>query len=151
MVERRQARSIALEILYQSEITGLTLAVAVERRASTEQSTPEFTLKLLDGIQENKAMIDILIERYSENWILERLPIVDRNILRISMYEMVFESDIPLSVSINEAIELAKSFGGTESGRFVNGVLGQAAKNLEDKEKSTLKKNRSSRETRRHK
>ena len=123
MTERRRARSIALEILYQSEITGLAPAVAVELRASTEEGTPEFTLKLLNGIRENKAMIDILIERYSENWILERLPIVDRNILRISMYEMVFEPDIPLSVSINEAIELAKSFGGTESGRFVNGII----------------------------
>lgn len=144
MVERRQARAIALEILYQSEITGLTSVIAIERRSFIEQETPEFTLKLLDGIRENQAMIDILIERYSENWVLERLPIIDRNILRISIYEMVYEPDIPLSVSINEAIELAKSFGGTESGRFVNGVLGQAATRLEDKEKPAHKQKRSS-------
>ena len=142
MVERRQARATALEILYQSEITGLASSIAVERRESTEQGTPGFTLKLLDGIRKNQAAIDILIERYSENWILERLPIVDRNILRISLYEMVYEPDIPLSVSINEAIELAKSFGGTESGRFVNGVLGHAAKSLEDQEESSLKRDK---------
>ena len=83
-------------------------------------------------MEEHREEIDDMVDSSSENWAIERMPIMDRSILRIAVYEMMFQEEVPLSVSIDEAVELAKRYGGEdESHRFVNGVLGQIAKRLE--------------------
>lgn len=137
MIERRKARQAALELLYQREIFECGLADALARRAKAlpEKPLPEFSLRLLQGIDANQRPIDKLIDKHAKNWAIDRLPLIDRNILRIALYEMLFEPSIPVSVSINEAIELAKVFGSAESGKFINGVLGQVAVSLGDLDK----------------
>ena len=132
MLERRKARKAALEILYQREITGALITAILENHlypAANDPFTP-FTLRILYGIEEHQAEIDPLIARYTDNWALERMPLLDRNIIRISIYEMLFESDIPHSVSINEAIELAKIYGTQDSSKFINGILGKIASSV---------------------
>jgi N utilization substance protein B len=87
----------------------------------------DFCLRLLRGVVQHCSSIDKLIQEHADNWRLERMPLVDRNILRIAIYEMLYEDDIPCSVSINEAIELAKVYGSSDSSKFINGVLGNIA------------------------
>lgn len=132
MIERRKARQAALELLYQREIfeCGLADALARQARAVPDKPLPEFSLRLLRGIDTNQRAIDELIDKHAKNWAIDRLPLIDRNILRIALYEMLYEPTIPVSVSINEAIEMAKIFGSAESGKFINGVLGQVAVTL---------------------
>jgi N utilization substance protein B len=129
MQERRKARQQALHILYQHEITGQPVAEILGSRTwSEEDGEPtEFSRQLLRGVEEHRKIIDEAIEGISENWVLSRMPIVDRNILRIAAYEILFEDDIPDSVSINEAVEMAKVYGGEDSSKFVNGILGRLA------------------------
>jgi len=86
---------------------------------------------LIDGILENVAVINQMIEKYAPEWPLEQITTVDRNALRIGIYELKFNNDIPPKVAINEAIELAKNFGGESSGKFINGVLGSIYKDME--------------------
>ena len=133
MIERRKSRQAALELLYQREIVGGRIADAVAGyvRIPTNKPLPDFCRRLLGGIEVNQRTIDDIIDVNADNWALERLPLIDRNILRIAIYEMLYESDIPVSVSINEAIELAKKYGSPESGKFINGVLGHVAVSLE--------------------
>lgn len=137
MIERRKARQAALELLYQREIfeCGLSDALARQARAVPDKPLPEFSLRLLRGIDTNQRAIDELIDKHAKNWAIDRLPLIDRNILRIALYEMLFEPSIPVSVSINEAIEMAKIFGSAESGKFINGVLGQVAVSLGDSDR----------------
>ena len=89
---------------------------------------------LLDGCKENLEAIDELIVSASENWALDRMPMVDRALLRLSTYEMRYVEDVPVSVSINEAVNLAKEFGGDDSPRFINGILGRIATQLESEQ-----------------
>ncbi|MCL1798575.1 MAG: transcription antitermination factor NusB [Eggerthellaceae bacterium] len=133
--ERTSARRCALQVLYQSEV----LEEPPSNIAAGEQHIDEagildnYALALLAGVQAHRESIDDYLKNTSENWALERMPIVDRSILRLAVYEMLHVEDVPLSVSINEAVELAKDFGGEdESPRFVNGVLGRIAKTLEE-------------------
>ncbi|HDP69844.1 MAG TPA: transcription antitermination factor NusB [Actinobacteria bacterium] len=130
MIERRKGRRIALETLYQKEISGDSLKEIIEtrRRVKKGERSLEFTVKLIEGVEKHWGEIDKLIKRHADNWSLDRMPIVDRNIIRIGIYEMLYEKDIPVSVSINEAVELAKVYGSQDSSKFVNGVLGQIAK-----------------------
>ena len=94
---------------------------------------PAYACDLLRAIEEHKSDIDSHLKATSENWALERMPVVDRSILRLATCEMMYVDDVPLSVSINEAVELAKDFGGEDdSPRFVNGVLGRIATSLEE-------------------
>jgi N utilization substance protein B len=127
---RSEARRKALQILYQSQILGIPASVIVEQELYVaELGLPcEFTRRLLNGVSENIARLDELIGSTSVNWALERMPLVDLNILRLAIFEMLHMHDVPQKVAINEAVELAKCFGGEdESSRFVNGVLGQIA------------------------
>lgn len=89
-----------------------------------------FSERIVRGIEEHRPEIDTVIEKYAPEWPIQQITIVDRNILRIGVYELKFAKDIPPKVAINEAIELAKSFGGESSGRFVNGVLGAVYKDM---------------------
>jgi N utilization substance protein B len=130
---RSAARRKALQILFQCEICGCDPeSVLDEGRYIDEVGIPcDFTRLLLRGVSAHTPEIDELIAHTSENWSLERMPLVDRSILRLATFEMLYVDDIPYSVSINEAVELAKSFGGEdESSRFVNGVLGRIASHL---------------------
>ena len=95
------------------------------------QEVQAFAEHLVEGVCRNHAEIDAVIEKHSTNWRLIRMPTVDRNILRLATYELLFEHDIAASVTLNEAIEIAKRFGSEDSGGFVNGVLDPIAKELE--------------------
>lgn len=133
---RTNARRKALQILFQSEIAGVSFEdIVAEGLYVEEVGLPcEFTKTLLKGVSSHGEEIDELIVQTSANWTLERMPLVDRAILRIATFEMLYLDDVPRSVSINEAVELAKSFGGEdESSRFVNGVLGKIAVHLEER------------------
>lgn len=150
--ERSRDRVSAVQVLYTSELQnksaselldcGLALvareaAPVNEAEAATfgrieEGSLTDYALKLIHGAEAHQVGIDRRLEAASENWALSRMPIVDRSILRLAVFEMLYVDDVPVSVSINEAVELAKEFGGEEeSPRFVNGVLGRIARTLE--------------------
>ncbi len=131
---RSAARRKALQLLFESEITGVNPdQIILSGLYIDEVGIPcDFTKLLLTGVGKHKEDIDNLIIETSENWSLDRMPLVDKSILRLATFEMIHINDVPYSVSINEAVELAKRFGGEDdSSRFVNGVLGQIASHLE--------------------
>jgi transcription antitermination protein NusB len=129
MLERRKARHQALHILYQREITEEPLSrILADGSYNSEDGEPtEFCREVLAGVEAHQSRIDGIIADISENWVLSRMPLVDRNILRLSVYEMLYRDDVPDSVSINEAVEMAKVYGGDDSSKFVNGILGKLA------------------------
>jgi N utilization substance protein B len=129
MLERSRARRQALQILYQRDITGESVGNIVGSESySTEDGEPDdFCFALVSGVESHLPELDELIGAVSENWAVSRMPLVDRNILRLATYEVLFEDDVPASVAINEAVELAKVYGGEDSSKFVNGVLGKIA------------------------
>ncbi len=137
MIERRKARRIALEVLYQKDILGNSIdeIIRVRRLVKERGEIPKFAVRLVSGVEKRQNEIDKIIKEYADNWTLDRMSPIDRNIIRIGIYEMIAEKDIPISVSINEAVELAKIYGSLDSSKFVNGILGQIAKerrSLED-------------------
>ena len=139
--ERTRARRSALALLYTSEITdeGATKIAEEGRYLAEDGPLPDYATALVRGVEAHRVAIDKHLAATSENWALARMPIVDRSILRLATYEMMYVDDVPTSVTINEAVELAKDFGGEdESPRFVNGVLGRIAKIL-DEEKAEEK------------
>ena len=129
MLERTRSRRQALQMLYQRDITGDGITLILNTKAySIEDGEPdEFCRALLAGVEEHLEMIDEMVGLVSENWSVSRMPLVDRNILRLATYEILYEFDVPASVAINEAVELAKVYGGEDSSKFVNGVLGRIA------------------------
>lgn len=126
---RRKARKVALFLLYRVELLEESIEESISSWKLTHQGEelPEFTLKLVEGVAENLSSINSLISKFSEDWSLDRMPLLDRNIMRIAIYEMLYEEDIPVSVSINEAVEIAKAFSTEDSPKFINGVLGKIA------------------------
>ena len=127
---RRKGRELALQALYQIEMTSDPSAGAVDlflRHFEGNVKAKEFARRLVSGAVSQRAEIDRLIDRATENWKLERLARVDFLILRLATYELVFCPDIPASVSLDEAIEIAKRFGSEESASFINGVLDRVA------------------------
>ena len=129
--ERRRAREGALALLYSGDITESNAASLVEEGAYPDDSlvVSEYAEKLVRGVTEHVQEIDAQLASTSENWALDRMPVVDRAILRIAVYEMLYVDEVPVSVAINEAVDLAKMYGGEdESSRFVNGVLGRIAR-----------------------
>lgn len=133
--ERTVARQSALQVLYTSEIQGVPASDLVENGSVLEDETPlsDYAVRLIDGVDEKMLSINARLASTSENWKLDRMPVVDRCILRLAAYEMLYVDEVPVSVAINEAVELAKGFGGEdESPRFVNGVLGRIARQIEE-------------------
>ena len=133
--ERSAARASAAALLYSADIIECDAIELIEqgRYPSEDFELSEYAENLVAGVVERQADIDGYLERASENWSLERMPYLDRAILRVAVYEMLFADDVPVSVAIDEAVELAKVYGGEdESSRFVNGVLGKIARVLED-------------------
>lgn len=129
MLERSRARRMAMQILYQREITGESIGCILGTESyCVEDGVPDaFCQELVTGVESHLVQIDETIGIVSENWSVSRMPLVDRNILRLATYELLFAEDVPASVAINEAVELAKVFGGEDSSKFVNGVLGKIA------------------------
>jgi len=129
MKKRTQAREIALGVLYQIDICCQDPAACLQSywqehlEENIDESVKEFASALVDGVAANLKGIDDKISLYATNWQLDRMAYVDRNILRLAAYELIFRDDIPPKVSINEAVELAKKFSSREASKFVNGIL----------------------------
>jgi len=139
MRKRTKAREYALQILYAIDITKEDPVTCIERFwESTDESSGDvkaFTGEIVAGVSDKRADIDQLISKYATNWQLDRMAVIDRNVLRLATYEILFREDIPPKVSINEAIDIAKKFGGNDSGKFVNGVLDKINKTKNGKNK----------------
>jgi transcription antitermination factor NusB len=127
MRKRTKARECALKILYQIDITKddykNSLKGFWERKPEGEESVKEFTTQLVKGVMGNIEKIDKAISGYATNWQIDRMAVIDRNILRIATFELLYLDDIPPKVSINEAVDIAKKYGDKDSGKFVNGIL----------------------------
>jgi len=138
MSNRHLARTIALQTLYQWDFNGRNQDNIEESiKRNLNNFAPQFDDKgfienLVGGVVKNQEKIDNLIIKYAPEWPIEQITMVDRNVLRIGIQEMKYDTDIPEKVAINEAIELAKTFGGESSGKFVNGVLGTIYKEMLD-------------------
>ncbi len=143
MASRRRAREYALQALFEADLTGCTVASAlndlwgglmdgegIEGQRAPESEEMEFAQRLCGGVEQGRAELDRLIEEASTNWRLVRMPVVDRNILRIAAFELSECTDIPATVSINESVELAKTFGSGDSRAFVNGIVDRMARQL---------------------
>ena len=139
MSNRHLARSIAMQTLYQwdfkdqpTETLPTILLQNIEEFGAGLEGDAEFIKETVDGVVEHIKEIDEIIRQYATNWPLEQITIIDRNILRIGVFELKFNNEkIPAKVAINEAIEIAKSYGGQASGKFVNGVLGAIFNDLQ--------------------
>lgn len=127
MGKRRQARELAAQFLYQFDVNGgesdEALRLFWKTQDSVNDQVRKFAEELILGCVKNAADIDVKIKKYTEHWELSRIATVDRNILRLAMYEMLYRDDIPPVVSINEAVDIAKRYSTRESGAFVNGIL----------------------------
>ncbi|MBM4351712.1 MAG: transcription antitermination factor NusB [Deltaproteobacteria bacterium] len=126
MGKRRRSREFALQVLYQFEITkqnALQAMVQLRENFMPEEGEDEFAKRIVLGVMEHQREIDRLIEERSEHWRLDRMTIVDRNILRIAIFELLYCSEVPPKVTLNEAIDLGKRYGSEESGNFINGIL----------------------------
>lgn len=124
---RRRGRALALQALYEADASGHNPATTVERLIENETlqaETQRFARWLVAGVARARPAIDDDIRRAATQWPVEQLAVVDRNILRIAIYEMLVENETPVRIAVNEAVELAKAFGAESSPRFVNGVLG---------------------------
>ncbi len=130
---RNKQRRYALRILFEMDINRSSVAEVLEakRDAGEDRVPDEFTIDLVSGVQKHRVEIDRVISEYSEDWDLARMPRVDRNILRMSLCELFYMDDIPPGATINEAVELAKAFSTSDSGKFINGVLGCINRDLE--------------------
>ena len=139
MANRHLLRTIAMQCLYEWDFGGKDKSkVPVIIKHNTQEFAPgvtdfRFVQNLVQGVLKNQEEIDKMIEEHAPEWPLEQITTVDRNILRIGIYELQFDNDVPPKVAINEAIELGKAFGGPSSGKFINGVLGTIYREMLEK------------------
>ena len=127
MGKRRSGRELAFRLLFQMDVGGGTPAEVFEVAREASEASSEvwvFAVQVARGAWDKKSDIDPIIERFASGWTLERMANADRNLLRLALYEIQFRSEIPPSVSVNEAVELAKEYSTAESARFINGILG---------------------------
>ncbi len=133
MSRRRKAREIALQTLYAEEVSGADWRAAfddnVERRKPSDEVV-EYAMRLVVNVMDEKAELDRRIRERLENWVLERVSVVDRTILRIALSELLHCPEVPTNVIINEAIEIARKFSTADAGRFVNGLLDSLAREV---------------------
>ena len=126
MPSRRQSRIAAMQMLYQIQLTAIPVKVVMERFWQSQETSSElhpFATQLVEGTTAHLETIDILLQNTSKNWKLHRMPIVDLSILRCATYEILYLSDVDAATTINEAIEIAKSYSTPDSPKFVNGIL----------------------------
>ncbi|MCW2832320.1 MAG: NusB antitermination factor [Nocardioides sp.] len=129
MSARGKARKRALDLLYASEMRNESAVVALDRAiADGEGPTNDYTDLLVRGVVEHQSSIDEVLSTYSQGWTLSRMPAVDRNVLRIGVFEMTYVDDVPDAVAVSEAIALVRDLSTDESPTFVNGILGAIAK-----------------------
>lgn len=128
MARRRDARRLAVSILYQADLAGRPPAEVLEEQRALGSRVPGFAEQLVMGVEENRQELDRLIGEHAEGWTVPRMAAVDRAVLRVACYEMLFRDDVPAAVAIDEAVATAKVFSTRDSGRFVNGVLGRIAR-----------------------
>jgi N utilization substance protein B len=134
-VSRRQARERALQVLFQVDLGGVDPRKAMQDMDENFGVLPknaDFAEKIVFGTLDNLELIDQIIASISKEWDLKRMASVDRNIMRLALYEILYCRDIPGNVSVNEAVELGKVFGGEDSGRFINGILGKVLEKPEE-------------------
>lgn len=134
MGSRRDAREAAVQILFQldfnpGELPATLASYWMDRKVTTK--TQLFVEELVRGVMENRFQVDAVIAKCAQNWDLPRMATVDRNVIRLAVYEMMFRKEIPHAVSINEAVAIAKNMGDVGSGRFVNGVLDRVHRDIE--------------------
>ena len=137
MGKRRQARELAMQALYFLEEQTGDPQQALDlfcRNFNPPRKSRPFFFDLVQGVQKARTAIDDIVENYSDNWKVFRMPRVDRNVIRLAVYEMLWHPDIPYKVSINEAIDIGKRFGAGDSGAFINGILDRIRKALESGE-----------------
>jgi N utilization substance protein B len=125
---RSKARKRALDFLYESDIKNVPARDLFANRGASELSQESYVAELLIGVSEHISKIDELIITYAQGWDMDRMPAIDRNILRLSLFEILWGSQIPIEVCIDEAVELAKSLSTEESSAYINGVLGRVVK-----------------------
>lgn len=134
MSARTKARKRALDILFQADVRGdqvATVLAAEAKRAASEPSREAswlYAREIVDGVIDNSDAIDEQITTFAKDWSLERMPAVDRAVLRIAVWEILFNDEVPAAVAIDEAVDLAKEYSADESGPFVHGVLGRIAR-----------------------
>ncbi len=127
---RRKARALALQALYEVNSVGHETETVVNHllaQGGLSEGNADFTRELVNGVIQNREQIDLHIQNLAPAWPIEQIPAVDRNILRLAIFEILLDNKVPIKVAINEAVELAKAFGGDNSSRFVNGVLGSVS------------------------
>jgi len=132
MSNRHLARSVIMQILYQWDFRGMptsAIPAIIEQNVSEfaeglEEKNLEYIQVTVDKIIEKQKELDDIISKYAKNWPIEQITLIDRNILRIGLYELKYSDDVPDKVAINEAIELAKTYSGSSAGKFINGILG---------------------------
>jgi transcription antitermination protein NusB len=132
---RRRARRLALQALFEADSVGHDAAEVLDRLLAEESLTEEnasFARDLVSGVVGHVAAIDRQIERYAPAWPMKQMPAVDRNVLRLAIFEVFLDNKLPAKIGINEAIELAKAFGSDNSPKFINGVLGSIVLKLKD-------------------
>jgi transcription antitermination protein NusB len=130
MSARSKARKRALDVLFASDLRGEDAVVALDRAiAEGEGPTNDYTATLVRGVVEHRARIDQLLSSYSQGWAIERMPAVDRNVLRLGVWELLYADDVPDAVAVSEAMALVTELSTDESPHFVNGVLGSIVRN----------------------
>jgi transcription antitermination protein NusB len=140
---RRKARQVALEILYEVDCAEHAVDDVIARRLGDEEdplddSTENFLRDIIHGVIQHQGALDAVIHRYAPEWPVDQMAIIDRNILRMAIFEIAIDEDTPLKVAINEAVELAKIYGSDSAPRFVNGVLGTLASTSQSALSATL-------------
>jgi N utilization substance protein B len=128
--ERLKARTLAMQALYEVDSVGHEMEAVVSRllaRGRLSEENAAFTRELVGGVIQNREEIDYNIQSFAPAWPIEQIPVVDRNILRLAIFEILLDNKVPVKVVINEAVELAKMFGSDNSYKFVNGVLGSVS------------------------
>ena len=141
MGKRRAGRELALRILFQVDMAQVDPAEAIAAafaEGDYEDDTLAFAQQLVLGAAQHRAGVDEVIARYARGWTLERMANIDRNVLRLATYEILYLPDIPPSVTVDEAVEMAKKYSTAESGRFVNGILGNLLRHLDEEMAASL-------------
>ena len=129
MRTRRDARERALSLCYEMDVRGSSLD---ELLAGLPAPPEAYAVELVRGVEDHREEVDALIRKYADRWSLERMPVIDRNLLRMAVFELAHCPDVPVAVAISEAVELAKRYSTDDSGRFVNGMLGRIADAVRD-------------------
>jgi N utilization substance protein B len=133
MAARSKARKRAVDLMYEADLRDIdTVGVLSERIAAADPPVNDYTVAIVEGTAEHRPRIDEILASYSEGWTIERMPALDRAILRLGIFELLWREDVPPAVVIDEAVELAKTLSTDESPRFINGVLARVLRDAQD-------------------